>query len=61
MRDESTFNISFLAALDEAIYIAKAANIHLHLAHIKAIGVDVWDQSKQAIAKIKQAQARYFN
>jgi len=57
LRDESTFNIGFLAALDEAITIAKQAGIHLHLAHIKALGVDVWGQSKQAIAKIKQAQS----
>ncbi len=56
LRDESTFNIGFTSALDEAINIAKAANIHLHLAHIKALGVDVWGQSEQAIAKIEQAQ-----
>lgn len=57
LRDESTFNIGFSAALDEAIHIAKAANIHLHVAHIKALGVDVWGQSAEAIAKIEQAQA----
>jgi len=56
LRDESTFNIGFSAALDEAIDIAKQANIHLHLAHIKALGVDVWGQSKLAIDKITQAQ-----
>lgn len=56
LRDESTFNIGFLAALDEAINIAKLANIHLHLAHIKALGVDVWGQSLPAIKKIEQAQ-----
>jgi len=56
LRDESTFNIGFTAALDEAINIVDKANIHLHLAHIKALGVDVWGQSKAAIAKIEQAQ-----
>ena len=56
LRDESTFNIGFTAALDEAINIADKADIHLHLAHIKALGVDVWGQSEQAIAKIEQAQ-----
>ncbi|PKG80760.1 amidohydrolase [Colwellia sp. 75C3] len=58
LRDESTFNIGFTAALDEAINIADKANIHLHLAHIKALGVDVWGQSEQAIAKIIQAQQK---
>lgn len=58
LRDESTFNIGFTAALDEAINIAEQANIHLHLAHIKALGVDVWGQSDAAISKIEQAQQR---
>lgn len=58
LRDESTFNIGFIAALDEAINIADTANIHLHLAHIKALGVDVWGQSKVAIEKIEKAQAK---
>ena len=56
LRDESTFNIGFLPALDEAIDIARKANIHLHVAHIKALGVDVWGQSKQAIEKINKAR-----
>ena len=58
LRDESTFNIGFLAALDEAIEIAGKSGIHLHLAHIKALGVDVWGQSQPAIDKIQQAQAK---
>lgn len=58
LRDESTFNIGFIAALSEAIEIADAANIHLHLAHIKALGVDVWGESKVAIEKIEHAQAQ---
>lgn len=58
LRDESTFNIGFIAALDEAINIAEQANIHLHLAHIKALGVDVWGQSDDAIAKIEHAQSK---
>lgn len=58
LRDESTFNIGFLAAMDEAINIAEQADIHLHLAHIKALGVDVWGQSKDAIKKVESAQER---
>lgn len=58
LRDESTFNIGFLKALDEAINIAGKANIHLHIAHIKALGVDVWGQSEQAIEKVNLARSR---
>ncbi|MFT6311433.1 MAG: N-acyl-D-aspartate/D-glutamate deacylase [Porticoccus sp.] len=58
LRDESTFNIGFLPALDEAIDIARRADIHLHVAHIKALGVDVWGQSEPAIAKINKAKSQ---
>lgn len=58
IRDESSFNIGFLAAIDEAIEIAEKARIHLHLAHVKALGVDVWGQSKDAIDNIAKAQER---
>lgn len=61
LRDESTFNIGFLSALDEAILIAEKAKIHLHLAHIKALGVDVWGQSQQAITKVEAAKKRGIN
>lgn len=58
LRDESTFNIGFLNALKEAVDIAKAADIHLHLAHIKALGVDVWGQSEDAIKQVEQAMSQ---
>jgi len=56
LRDESTFNIGFKAAVAEAIDIAKLADIHLHIAHIKALGVDVWGQSVDVIKQIEAAQ-----
>jgi len=56
LRDESTFNIGFKAAVSEAIDIAKIADIHLHIAHIKALGVDVWGQSVDVIKQIETAQ-----
>jgi N-acyl-D-aspartate/D-glutamate deacylase len=61
LRDESTFNIGFIKALEEAIYIADAADIHLHLAHIKALGVDVWGQSEVAIQTIEKARKNGVN
>lgn len=56
IRDESTFTVGFIPALQEAISIAEKAGIHLHLAHIKALGVDVWGKSKEAVKLIEQAQ-----
>lgn len=56
IRDESTFSIGFLAAIDEVVEIAEKAKIKAHIAHIKALGVDVWGQSEQAVERINQAR-----
>jgi N-acyl-D-amino-acid deacylase len=56
IRDESTFNIGYLAAVKEFIEVAKQAKISAHMAHIKALGVDVWGQSREAINLINQAR-----
>ncbi|ACA87522.1 N-acyl-D-amino-acid deacylase family protein [Shewanella woodyi] len=58
LRDESSFSIGLLPAVDEAIAIATQANVHLHLAHLKALGVDVWGQSGAVIDKVEQAQSQ---
>ena len=58
IRDESTFNIGFLNAIKEVIEVAEKANIRAHVAHIKALGVDVWGQSEAAIALINDARQR---
>lgn len=58
LRDESTFNIGFLNAIKEAIFVAEQANMPLHIGHIKALGVDVWGQSSDAINIIESAQKR---
>jgi N-acyl-D-amino-acid deacylase len=57
LRDESSYTIGFLGALNEAIEIAQKAKLPLHVAHIKALGVDVWGQSGAAINAINKAIA----
>jgi len=57
IRDESTFNIGFLNAVKEVIEIAKKAKLPAHIAHIKALGVDVWGQSAAAINMINKARS----
>ena len=58
MRDESTYNIGLLAAIDETIEIAEKAQIRANIAHIKALGVDVWGYSPQMIERIEAARAK---
>jgi len=57
IRDESTYNIGLEAAIEEVLKIGKRANIPVHIAHIKALGVDVWGKSVPIIAAIEKAQA----
>lgn len=58
IRDESSYTIGLLAAVDETIAIGEEAGVPAHFGHIKALGVDVWGQSAQVIEKIEAARAR---
>jgi N-acyl-D-amino-acid deacylase len=56
MRDEGSYNIGLLGAINETIRIGREAKIPVHISHIKALGPDVWRQSKQAIDLMKKAR-----
>ncbi|MEM9235101.1 MAG: hypothetical protein AAGA69_12785, partial [Pseudomonadota bacterium] len=58
IRDESTYSIGLLAAIEEAIAIGEANGVPVHIAHIKALGVDVWGKSAQAVRLIEAARTR---
>jgi N-acyl-D-aspartate/D-glutamate deacylase len=57
LRDESSYSIGLIAAVNEAIRIGREARIPIHISHIKALGTDVWGQSDTIIALMKQARA----
>ena len=58
MRDEGSYSIGLLGSIQETIRIGREAKILVHISHIKALGKDVWGQSRQAVRLIKQARAR---
>lgn len=58
IRDESSYSIGLRAAIEEAIEIGRQAAIPVHIAHIKALGVDVQGQAPAIIALVEAAQAR---
>ncbi len=58
LRDESTYTVGLVGAVEEAIDIGRAAGIPVNISHIKALGVDVWGQSEDVIALIRKARAR---
>ena len=58
LRDESSYTIGLIGAVDEAIRIGRKAKIPIHISHIKALGADVWGQSDTVIALIRAARAQ---
>jgi N-acyl-D-amino-acid deacylase len=58
MRDESSYSIGLLGSIAEVIRVAEEAEIAVNISHIKALGVDVWGQSGEAIEMIRAARAR---
>ncbi|HEY0113105.1 MAG TPA: amidohydrolase family protein, partial [Allosphingosinicella sp.] len=57
LRDEGSDNIGLLAAVDEAIGIGRAAGLPVHIAHIKALGVDVHGQAPRVVELIEAARS----
>lgn len=58
MRDEGSYSIGLLGSIRETIRIGRMAKIPVHISHIKALGTEVWGQSRQAIRLIKQARGK---
>lgn len=56
IRDESSYTIGLDGAIDEAIDIGRQAGIPVHIAHIKALGVDVQGSADEVIARIERAR-----
>lgn len=58
MRDESSYNIGLLGAVREVIVIGEEAELPVHIAHLKALGRDVWGQSGDIIGLVSAARER---
>jgi N-acyl-D-amino-acid deacylase len=56
LRDESSYTIGLIGAINEIIRIGREAHIPVHVSHIKALGADVWGQSDTVIALLKKAR-----
>ncbi|MBB5733488.1 N-acyl-D-aspartate/D-glutamate deacylase [Altererythrobacter atlanticus] len=57
IRDESSYTVGLVGAVEEALAIGRLADIPVHIGHIKALGVDVHGQADEVIAAVEQAQA----
>ena len=58
LRDESSYSIGLLGAVEEAITIGEEAGLPVHIAHLKALGRDAWGQSGDIIAMVEEARER---
>ncbi len=56
LRDESSYTVGLISAIEEAIEIGKQAKLPIHISHIKCLGVDVWKQSDSIIELIKKTR-----
>ena len=57
IRDESSYTVGLLAAVDEAIAIGRRAGLPVHISHIKALGADVEGRAPAVIARVAAARA----
>jgi len=57
IRDESTYTVGLKAAIEEVIQIGRETTVPVHVSHIKALGVDVWDSSNDIIEMINIARS----
>jgi N-acyl-D-aspartate/D-glutamate deacylase len=55
-RDESSYSIGLMNSVQEAIRIGREAGMPVHVAHIKALGVDVQGRAPDVIAAIAAAR-----
>ncbi len=56
IRDEADYSIGVVAAVDEVIEVAREAGIPGVVTHIKALGPNVWGESRTIIEHIRQAR-----
>lgn len=56
-RDESNYNIGLIASTREAIEIGRRAGARVHIAHLKALGVDLHGKAPELISTIEAARA----
>lgn len=56
IRDEGSYSIGLKAAIEEAIEIGRQAKLPIHISHIKCLGADVWNQSKEIIQIIEKGR-----
>ncbi len=58
IRDEGTYSVGVLAAVDEIIAIAEQSQTTGIVTHMKALGPDAWGRTRECAAHVEAAHAR---
>ena len=56
-RDESTYSVGLIAAVDEVINVGRVAGIAAVLTHVKALGPFVWGYGAAIVQRVERARA----
>jgi N-acyl-D-aspartate/D-glutamate deacylase len=57
IRDESTYSVGLIAAVDEVINVGRVAGIPAVLTHVKALGPMVWGYGAAIVQRVERARA----
>jgi N-acyl-D-amino-acid deacylase len=57
IRDEGTYTVGFIAAVQEIISLGRASGCPVHFSHMKAHGPEVWGTSTRVLEMIEAARA----
>ena len=55
-RDESTYSVGLIAAVDEVINVGRVAGIPAILTHVKALGPFVWGYGAAIVQRVERAR-----
>jgi N-acyl-D-amino-acid deacylase len=58
IRDEGTYSVGLVAAVDEIIAIAEGSSTTGIVTHMKALGPEAWGRTRECAARIEAARAR---
>ncbi|MEQ6124526.1 amidohydrolase family protein [Pseudotenacibaculum sp. MALMAid0570] len=58
LRDESSYTVGLIKAVEEAIKIGEEAKLPIHISHIKCLGVDVWNESEKIVKMIEESHKK---
>lgn len=56
IRDESSYSVGLMAAVDEVIQVGRTAGIPAVLTHVKALGPDVWGYGQAIVRRVERAR-----